>query len=136
MKKVLNSVLWSVLQQTQNELNELDEAFQKKRKELIGKKLALAKKVLIKCQSCKKNIQLGKWIFRQDMWYEYPRGCNEGDHWHQTETNMCHLKCPKCGKLNYIYNHPQNKEILALADNLKWGKEDVFFAIEKGEYRD
>lgn len=70
----------------------------------------------LKCQECSKTSSLGEWDFVQDHWYVRPHGCTGGDYWKSHEVQTCHIVCPKCRKMNYIYNHPARERLVELSN--------------------
>lgn len=111
------------------ELEQLVEKAARLRDSIYKLVVARVRRVVIKCSLCRKGTQLSNRSFLQDWWYTSPRGCNEGDYWNKTETSLCHIFCPKCGKWEYIHNHPQKKQILQNIEEQGIDKKKIFYEI-------
>lgn len=111
------------------ELKEKEKHFRETRQGIIDRKIAVIRRYAIVCVHCKKQSVLSRWIFLQDFWYTQPSGCTEGDYWNKTESECCHIFCPQCEKLNYIYNHPQKALLLERIDDRDIGKEKLFAEV-------
>ncbi len=109
------------------QLNELNDV----RKKIVSEKLQIVRRALIRCAECDKKSRLCVWVFVQDWWYEEPYGCTGGAEWRTSQTESCHIVCPKCGKENYIYNHPERTRIVDLIDvsASDFLKKDIFKAV-------
>ena len=73
---------------------------------------------------CGKASPLRKWILRLNYFWDSDTGSPNGGFWDYGRQDYDDLQCPKCGKWNYIYCHPDKKIILelrSLADGI-----DVF----------
>ncbi|MBI2048028.1 MAG: hypothetical protein HYT27_02715 [Parcubacteria group bacterium] len=106
-----------------------------KSQDVLRKQLAESiKNILITCEECGKKSKLRFWVFIQRHWYTQPRGCMEGDYWNASTTELCHIRCPKCGSENYIYNHNDKKKLLRyidkIADDAEIGKNELFTNVE------
>lgn len=117
------------LESLNEELKNLRLSFIGKESYLTEKKIPLIKRKRFACVHCQKVSPLGKFGFVQNWWHESPHSCNEGDTWHPSETNVCHLVCPKCNTKNYIYNHPKRDELVDLIDKQGINKEKIFSII-------
>ena len=109
------------------------EAVDLKRQNLLGAQLALiqeecdtVKRIRFACVHCAKTSKLSRWDFVQDHWYEGPWGCMGGDTWHSSKTEVCHLACPHCRQMNYIYNHPERQKIVELCNRVAGRLSQVF----------
>ena len=109
------------------------EAIDLKRENLLGAELALAQEEIdtvkltrLTCTECKKTSRLAKWDYVQGHWYEGPWGCTGGDTWHSSKTEVCHLACPHCRQMNYIYNHPDRTKIVELCERVASRFSQVF----------
>lgn len=67
----------------------------------IDKQLTRTKLI---CDSCQKQFEINELIWIQTHWYEHPRGCTEGDTWHEGEGQW---KCPECDHKHRLYNKPE-----------------------------
>jgi len=70
--------------------------------------------VRLKCRECGKTSSLGRWDFVQNHWYAQPYSCTGGDYWNANKTETCHIACPNCRQMNYIYNHPMRDNLVEL----------------------
>lgn len=109
------------------------EAVDLKRQNLLGAQLALVieecdivKRTRLACVNCAKTSKLSSWDFVQGHWYESPWGCMGGDTWHVSKTEVCHIACPHCRKMNYIYNHPDRLKIVLLCARVSSHLSQVF----------
>lgn len=93
------------------------------------RKLKIVKSVIVACTECGSKHALGNFGFVQDHWYTSPHGCTEGDYWNMSKTEVCHLVCPQCSTMVYIYRHPMRDQIVSLVDSHRFGKEELFSAV-------
>ena len=92
-------------------------------------RIKVLRRQVLFCEHCKKRSQLSRWNFLQTHWYEAPYSCAGGDTWHQNETEVCYVACPKCGKWNYIYNHPQKVRILKTLNGYRLHPSQIFARV-------
>ncbi|OGZ13622.1 MAG: hypothetical protein A2942_04735 [Candidatus Lloydbacteria bacterium RIFCSPLOWO2_01_FULL_50_20] len=110
-------------------LNRELDALKAKEKLVRKGKLEIFRRKLLCCLHCKKTRQLLRWDFVQDHWYEKPWSCNGGDTWHMTETKCCHIVCPECNTMNYVYNHPKMAVIVLARDTEHFSSEELFARV-------
>jgi hypothetical protein len=113
------------------EIKAKEAALHRKLGRLKQDKLRLAQKTLLTCRECRRRSPLSSWSFIQGHYYVPPEGCTGGAYWTVTEHPLCHLRCSRCRKLNYIYIHPNKNVVLHFIDELKpfdWKK--IFKAVE------
>ncbi len=83
---------------------------ERQKAELEKRRKAAVKRKMIKCEGsvlgrgCGRKTQIGKLIYIDFNWYEQPWGCTGGAQWHSGEG---HFICPKCGRLNRMYNREE-----------------------------
>ena len=94
----------------QKQINEIE----KQKQILENKRISLIQKTFIKCESsvlgkgCGKSTQINKLIYMDFNWYESPYSCTGGDRYHSGEG---HFICPKCGRLNRMYNREDYQKL-------------------------
>lgn len=108
---------------------------------LRNQKIRLIKVKRFTCSICKQESAFGELGFVQDHRYEHPHGCMGGDTWHRSEKNVCHLVCPHCNTMNYIYNHTQREAILRYIELCGLDVTEIFASVfdnhptERGQLR-
>ncbi len=99
---------------------------------LIGeRKIEAARRKILSCAYCRKVSAIFLWVFVQKHSYVRPYGCTEGDYWNRDEADVCDIICPKCGKANYVYNHPQKENILKLLKTPGLCATNIFHKVEE-----
>jgi hypothetical protein len=99
--------------------------------ELLVRKLEMLRNIEISCPYCKRPSKTQEWTFIQDQWYEGPHGCTGGDTWHDTQTECCHIVCPKCTRETYIYNHPDRDVIVKHIKESDFSKRELFGSVRE-----
>lgn len=117
------------LQKLNRELAKLSREFEAASAIIKSDKVAVIRKSVIGCPACHTAGQLKKWGFIKDYWYTHPHGCNDGDYWSPSETEVCYLICPHCGGSIYIYNHNQRDRIVDIVDNQGVSMESIFASV-------
>lgn len=96
---------------------------------LRNQKINLIKAKKFACGNCKTVSSFSSLGFVQDYWYESPHGCMGGDTWHRSKMSLCHLVCPHCNTMNYIYNHSQREAILRYVELCGLGVSEIFAVV-------
>lgn len=113
----------------QRELNKL----QGVERELLDKQRGAIQRAVIRCTKCDKGSKLSSWVFIQDVFWVLPYSCNGGGYWKDSETFLCHIRCPKCDAENYICTHPQKDKIVDLTKNYSCNINELFKTVEKSK---
>ena len=115
-----------------NDIDSLNTEIEKHRaeiKRLCGEKIAVLRTRVLTCRHCNTSAQLSQWEFIQDHWYTAPHGCTGGDYWNSTETKCCHIVCPECNVMNYLYSHPDRANIEEARDKEGVSSEELFARV-------
>lgn len=93
-------------------------------------KLKRARETMIMCTHCLSDFSLGNSEFIQDHYGHSSKTGNLVDCWHPSELPTCSIKCPLCSGLNYIYTHPQSRQvIIPIIIFMGLQKENIFKGI-------
>lgn len=106
------------------------ENLEQRHRHALDEKLQAIRRSVITCAKCKQGSQISSWIFIQNHYYVEPYSCTGGAYWIASETEVCHIICPKCGTRHYIYNDLQRDKIVQLVDDGKFFKNDIFDKVE------
>lgn len=107
------------------EEKQLRDVSERKRLENEDKKLHSIRHSQIRCAGnaygkktfeygCGKSSELRLWTLELRQFWDNNTGSPCGGFWTTGTPELDNLICPKCSRINYIYNHPQKAKILTL----------------------
>ncbi|MCI0558139.1 MAG: hypothetical protein MN733_06560 [Nitrososphaera sp.] len=119
----------SLLDTINARIAKFEKNYTRRRETLLSEKTQIIRAYILRCVHCKDESALAEWGFIRDHYYVKPYSCTGGDYWVACKTDVCHLVCLKCRQENYIYNHPDRKQIVDLIDNQDIASNLIFATI-------